>query len=545
MKRKLKLAYEVVEFNVWRGRSRAGRLAAVRCYEGDEWWPAHQAPDECYEPEQPEQPKPGFEVGRYWCTRSAGVIRIASLLARYHVGVQWDDGSVGHLRIDQLTTPWLPAEGDRVRVDGRSATVGQVGKGWGIVERFSGDAVVVVSAPGFMWGGEEKHGTFSMSATAIHPASFPAEKAKPGSLEWKLSGENGGYGAISVLNDEGTMFWYRIDPVGEKRTITASSPELLAGVKNRVWPSLSDAQAACQAIEDGIIAEAAKPKSRLKEWLEVYYPRPVSDVPEDQAVQACLLKFKGVRPEVLKEYGLRKSNPGGSIVGDDGGFRFSSDECSLCVVHRNSCKKCELETHGHGHCMGANSPYEAWRRTGDPEPMISALQSILAKQAKPGIAPPERVPDGYEWPGEKRPPMDGEWYIDSMSYNAVLSHFDGIEACRYILRKIEIAPPADGPWSKTCRWDGKEERYPKRGESYTNSGVGWHVAKAGIDFDSIKCFILIPLTTAEVQARDAEALQRDAEKWWDECGGMTPNPIDHLTGFYKYMQARDDSTKGN
>ncbi len=200
-------------------------------------------------------------------------------------------------------------------------------------------------------------------------------------------------------------------------------------------PLLRDARDALVFATSKIDAFKEKPKPKgLAAWLEVYYPVPVSDVPADQVVQACLLKFQGVRPEVLEEYGLTIDYDG--LHSDSGMFEFGVETCSFCA--NGFCPKCLLSKAGYD-CGLDNGPRRVWQHTGDPEPMIAALESILAKAAKKEIAPPAdgKWQETHRWVGVRRPFLPREWIIGegANSGEAVYTTYDS-HLARYILRPL-------------------------------------------------------------------------------------------------------------
>ena len=382
---------------------------------------------------------------------------------------------------------------------------------------------------------------------------YEPEKPEPGSLEWTMDVEKGRYTASSVLHDEGSPFAYGTHPVGQKWSIASSSPELLGGVENRVFPGLVDAQAACQAIEDEIIAKAAKAK-----------PAPV--------IRWKMLTTEGKSPFAKDHGGITVSYPLPSTNGPGewknvpllGCYACSLDddgEARLCaggrpafgiVLAKLECEDRNDRRTDFGHVKRYNRvrileivpwsdcPSEDWK--------------AVAKKACPelfedkGITPPERVPDGYEWTGEWREPVEGEddaWIQrDRLGCLARwdTGHFPQAvpDKRRYILRKLpEIAPPADGKWQETHRWDGGEKRLPKDGEAYINDYTcpKYKALIASYDFVEGKAYILIPLTTEELQARDDEAVLSEARKYiHDHCLDGDTWPQHWLAGFHKHMQ---------
>ncbi len=114
--------------------------------------------------------------------------------------------------------------------------------------------------------------------------------------------------------------------------------------------------------------DTLKPKG-LNDWKKKYYAIDASDVSKADSLQHSLTKWKGLRPDVLKEYNLTKKYI--SIFSDENKiFPVGISSCALCQLHHeNSCIGCPL-----GDCQ---SEYGAWQDSDDPEPMIRRLKDAL------------------------------------------------------------------------------------------------------------------------------------------------------------------------
>lgn len=106
-------------------------------------------------------------------------------------------------------------------------------------------------------------------------------------------------------------------------------------------------------------------------------------------------------------------------------------------------------------------------------------------------------------------------------------------------KPVELTPPEDGPWSKTCRWDGREKRLPKRGEKFHDSTGDAQTCY--VDFDQTLCHILIPLTSEEIVAQRAEGVRERAVKaandWVDAPPGAQ-DVADVIVAFHEQELAR-------
>ena len=131
-----------------------------------------------------------------------------------------------------------------------------------------------------------------------------------------------------------------------------------------------------------------------EDWLKTYYPKPASSTTKEEAIQHSLTKWKGLRPAVLEEHGLRQSSqqlrtsrvPDSVFVID-----IASTTCSLCYHYYkfdakqlSICASCPLAKARAGvpcdKLTGEElfSPWYTWVRTGNPEPMIQVLEAALA-----------------------------------------------------------------------------------------------------------------------------------------------------------------------
>lgn len=133
-----------------------------------------------------------------------------------------------------------------------------------------------------------------------------------------------------------------------------------------------------------------------KEWLATYYPAPASEVHHEQALAHSLRKWEGLRPEVLKEHGLRSN--GYYLYGsgsDSSILMLGESSCTLCASFYNDhdretpCAACPLAiARGGVPCDElmegeGSSPWGHFAKTQDPEYMIGWLRRALEAQGAP------------------------------------------------------------------------------------------------------------------------------------------------------------------
>jgi hypothetical protein len=136
----------------------------------------------------------------------------------------------------------------------------------------------------------------------------------------------------------------------------------------------------------------------IETWRRHCYPVPAHEAvgSVQEALEHGLRKWKGLRPEVLEQYGLKARN---SVVIRMQDYRpvFDVDgsSCALCKIFRRSvpfpCSGCPILFYpvigdsGRPSSVGLrcdeySSPYYTFLRTGDPGPMIRALEEALERE---------------------------------------------------------------------------------------------------------------------------------------------------------------------
>jgi len=140
-------------------------------------------------------------------------------------------------------------------------------------------------------------------------------------------------------------------------------------------------------------------KMSLKTWKKEFYPVPASKVSgKKTAIKHSLKKWQGLTEENLKKHGLiftydfddasiRETMVSSNLPGCS--FGINSKTCALCQLYYNNdgsdtddksdcCYKCPLyQSLGH-RCDGrSDRPYVVFLDSGDPVPMIKALEKML------------------------------------------------------------------------------------------------------------------------------------------------------------------------
>ena len=127
----------------------------------------------------------------------------------------------------------------------------------------------------------------------------------------------------------------------------------------------------------------------LQTWCGEFYPIPADAVPETDALAHSLRKWEGLRPESLQRHGLHPIRFTSPHISDSEDYlAINNTSCALCHHYLDgNCNKCPLAiSRGGTPCDGTaigelRSPWNAYRYTFSPEPMIAALKMAAQSQA--------------------------------------------------------------------------------------------------------------------------------------------------------------------
>ena len=127
----------------------------------------------------------------------------------------------------------------------------------------------------------------------------------------------------------------------------------------------------------------------MKEWKVQFYKNVSKAAKSDiTAVEHALQKWNGLLPENLNAHNLKAYHQEFYIVGQGGArFEINADTCALCVAHdAYTCEGCPLMKTLGKKCYSGHSdqtlPFDIWEYTGDPKPMIKALERTLKRLNK-------------------------------------------------------------------------------------------------------------------------------------------------------------------
>ena len=129
----------------------------------------------------------------------------------------------------------------------------------------------------------------------------------------------------------------------------------------------------------------------FKLWKQKYYHRPAEEfrsrylaVETRELLRATIhsiRKWRGLRLEALEEFELLALYKDQRITDGRAFFYIDGRTCALCWAADENCWECPLfRSLGFTRCdYGHFSPYQIWVETGDPEPMISALEKTFRR----------------------------------------------------------------------------------------------------------------------------------------------------------------------
>lgn len=128
----------------------------------------------------------------------------------------------------------------------------------------------------------------------------------------------------------------------------------------------------------------------LKSWCKEFMPKmPTKRLTKLQAIEHSLRKWKGLTKANLKKHDLSREHYWIEDGEKDSLLDIDADTCALCVKYyddkadtfRDACLACPLfRTLGKPCDHLKSSPYAIWKDTGNPNPMIRALEKTLERE---------------------------------------------------------------------------------------------------------------------------------------------------------------------
>ena len=130
----------------------------------------------------------------------------------------------------------------------------------------------------------------------------------------------------------------------------------------------------------------------LETWKAEFYSQEAATVAEADALAHSLVKWRGLTKENLERHGVVQGKTSEFYYGlrakNGMDFAFTGYTCALCVHffegnvgEHNPCSECALFHQTGISCDDDGSNYVKWKLTGDPLPMIHALEATLRKQS--------------------------------------------------------------------------------------------------------------------------------------------------------------------
>jgi len=121
----------------------------------------------------------------------------------------------------------------------------------------------------------------------------------------------------------------------------------------------------------------------IKSWKKEFYPVPASEVKDaKEAIKHSLKKWKGLLPDALERHKITLNVT--TLMSGRSEFEIGGESCALCLISTRieslfgDCRKCPLfENLGHRCDMADDRPWVIFQNTGNPKPMIAALNKTL------------------------------------------------------------------------------------------------------------------------------------------------------------------------
>jgi hypothetical protein len=126
----------------------------------------------------------------------------------------------------------------------------------------------------------------------------------------------------------------------------------------------------------------------MQSWRSEFYPVPSRKMNnKEEAIFHSIKKWEGLTKENLEKHKVMKAGNLHVIHYYTTDFNIDTNSCALCALyldelnHDNPCSNCPLYQSGKG-CMDENihSPFEEWKKTDNPEPMIRSLRALLVTE---------------------------------------------------------------------------------------------------------------------------------------------------------------------
>ena len=118
----------------------------------------------------------------------------------------------------------------------------------------------------------------------------------------------------------------------------------------------------------------------MKSWKKEFYPVPAKEVPEEEALDHSIQKWKGLQKDNLARHELIHDDD--RLISDSdesNSLKIDSESCALCIHHaigKGTCERCPLFLALGMSCdygWHGESPYGIFVNGGNAKPMLAAL----------------------------------------------------------------------------------------------------------------------------------------------------------------------------
>jgi len=118
----------------------------------------------------------------------------------------------------------------------------------------------------------------------------------------------------------------------------------------------------------------------LQTWKKEFYTEDATNVSKEDAIEHSLKKWRGLTKENLEKHCVVRLRDLICDINGSSRLYIDKDSCALCLTSGDDCTSCPLfESREDVSCDSTTndektSPYHAFTRDGNAEPMIKALE---------------------------------------------------------------------------------------------------------------------------------------------------------------------------
>jgi len=129
----------------------------------------------------------------------------------------------------------------------------------------------------------------------------------------------------------------------------------------------------------------------IESWKQEYYTDPSLCTNDRERAEHTKLKYIGARKENLDRHEVAKERGKNFILDNVEEFSYNGDSCSFCIHHSPGpndtpiCSNCPLDKKSNSCEYHHGSAWWQFCSIGNPEPMITLMDTILSKCDEDGV----------------------------------------------------------------------------------------------------------------------------------------------------------------